>query len=69
MTVQLILLALSIQFTLSIAPGLSQTRVVVALPSTGGRRMNSAMRKEFRQFGGVGFRCANPTCKACILSC
>ncbi len=34
MNARLILLALSIQFTLSIPPGFSQTRFVVALPST-----------------------------------
>ena len=47
MNARLILLALSIQFTLSIAPGFSQTRVVVALPSTGGRRM------KFRHAKGI----------------
>ena len=69
MNARLILLALSIQFTLSMPPGVQPDTLGgrAAVDEVG--EWNSAMRKEFRQFGELELCRANPTCNACILSC
>jgi ABC-type nitrate/sulfonate/bicarbonate transport system substrate-binding protein len=61
MTARLILLALSIQFTLSIPPGFSQTRVVVALPSTSVNQAAFHLARDAGYFRDEGLDLITPT--------
>ncbi|MGZ9157139.1 MAG: hypothetical protein ACXW6J_27960, partial [Candidatus Binatia bacterium] len=61
MNARLILLGLSIQFTLSIPPGFSQTRVVVALPSTSVNQAAFHLARDAGYFRDEGLDIITPT--------